>query len=64
MSNPKKSHRGSRVRICLASIQLKKLNSKGNPPADEEIYKIRDYLYQLAEIQSGHFELCPKGKTI
>lgn len=32
------------------------LNRNGNQYADEEIYKIRDYLYQLVEIQVRHFK--------
>lgn len=32
------------------------LNRNGNQYTDEEIYKIRDYLYQLVEIQVRHFK--------
>ncbi len=32
------------------------LNSNGNHYTDEEIHKIRAYLYQLAEIQVRHFK--------
>jgi hypothetical protein len=32
------------------------LNANGNEYTDEEILHIRDYLYQLAEIQCRHFK--------
>ena len=32
------------------------LNVNGNAYSDEEILRIRDYLYQLAEIQCRHFK--------
>lgn len=32
------------------------LNANGNNYTDEEILRIRDYLYQLAEIQCRHFK--------
>ena len=32
------------------------LNANGNEYNDEEIIRIRDYLYQLAEIQCRHFK--------
>jgi hypothetical protein len=32
------------------------LNANGNEYTDEEIIRIRDYLYQLAEIQCRHFK--------
>ncbi len=32
------------------------LNANGNNYTDEEILRIRDYLYQLAEIQYRHFK--------
>ncbi|MCX6316329.1 MAG: hypothetical protein NTW29_03505 [Bacteroidetes bacterium] len=32
------------------------LNANGNEYTDEEICRIRDYLYQLAEIQCRHFK--------
>ncbi len=32
------------------------LNANGNEYTDEEIRRIRDYLYQLAEIQCRHFK--------
>jgi hypothetical protein len=32
------------------------LNANGNNYTDEEILRIRDYLYQLAEIQCSHFK--------
>ncbi|MBN8687722.1 MAG: hypothetical protein J0M10_11900 [Chitinophagales bacterium] len=31
------------------------LNVNGNQYTDEEIYKIREYMYQLVEIQIRHF---------
>lgn len=38
------------------------LNSNGNQYTDEEIHKIREYLYQLAEIQYRHFEQWRAGQ--
>ncbi len=32
------------------------LNENGNNYTDEEVLKIRDYLYKLAEIQCRHFK--------
>jgi len=57
MSNQQQSFIGFKWPNMISFSTCKKiLNSNGNQYTDEEIYKIRDYLYQLAEIQCRHFE--------
>lgn len=57
MSNQQQSYKGSKRSNMLSLNTCKKiLNKNGNQYTDEEIYKIREYLYQLAEIQCRHFE--------
>ena len=57
MSNQQQSFKGPQKSDMISFNTCKKLlNSNGNKYTDEEIYKIRDYLYQLAEIQCRHFE--------
>ena len=38
------------------------LNVNGNQYTDEEIYKIREYMYQLVEIQIRHFKQWQEGQ--
>ena len=38
------------------------LNVNGNSYTDEEILKIRDYLYRLAAIEVEHFNTLQEGK--
>jgi hypothetical protein len=45
----------SRERLDVATCR-KVLNQNGNDYPDEEIIMIRDYLYQLAEIECRHFK--------
>lgn len=38
------------------------LNVNGNQYTDEEIYKIREFMYQLVEIQIRHFKQWQEGQ--
>lgn len=59
MSKPKQSRNDSKGPDMFSLQTCKKiLNRNGNQYTDEEIYKIRDYLYQLVEIQVRHFKQC------
>ncbi len=57
MSKQRQSLKGSKGPDIISFNTSKKiLNNNGNQYTDEEIYKIREYLYQLVEIQCRHFE--------
>ena len=57
MITQKRSSHDSKSTDMLSIHQCKEiLNINDNQYTDEEIYKIREYLYQLAEIQVRHFK--------
>ncbi|MBI5373526.1 MAG: hypothetical protein HZA79_15990 [Sphingobacteriales bacterium] len=57
MAKQNHSMRDSKDRDMISFETCKEiLNSNGNQYTDEEIYKIREYMYQLAEIQVRHFK--------
>lgn len=57
MKSKKRSSHDSKDRDMISIHRCEKiLNSNGNYYTDEEIHKIRAYLYQLAEIQVRHFK--------
>lgn len=57
MSKQKRSLQDSKDRDMISLETCKEiLNASGNQYTDEEIYKIREYMYQLVEIQFRHFK--------
>lgn len=57
MAKKRQSLRDSKDRDMISIETCKEiLNVNGNQYTDEAIYKIREYMYQLAEIQCRHFK--------
>lgn len=63
MAKKKRSDLDSKDRDTISIETCKEiLNVNGNQYTDEEIYKIREYMYQLVEIQIRHFKQWQEGQ--